>query len=641
MTSLKYTFLIGLSLCITLVIYAPGLNGGFHFDDYPNILNNEPLHIDKLTLPEIWQSTMSGTAGPLKRPISMLSFGINTYFSGTNPYAMKATNLAIHLITGVILILIAQIILNRWKKDGLTKINPEVIAILIGFCWLIHPFNLTGVLYIVQRMTSLASMFAIASIFSYCLLRNSPFTLKRAIIFSGLMGLFGLLGLLSKEIAVLIPFQILVIEICVFRFKYKKTLEKYYLLSFFTLSAALPFIYFLFSFITNFDSYSNAYAYREFNLQERLWTETGIVLWYLKMTLVPNITNMGLLLDTFEISHSFLNPPVTALYTGLLLTLLLVAILSIKKLPYISLGIFWFYISHSLESTVVCLELAFEHRNYLASFSIIIFFIITIMTFLKLGLKRNLAYGLCIAWAFSLTYTTHLRVEHWKNPLTLAIYDAEHHPNSERAHMVLAETYETLYVLEEERNLKQELYMLSLNSLQAAINIDPDSLSPKTGKLLLLARNGEALKKTELVDLFTSLQHGKIDASTVNSLQQLTSCILDNKCIVSINTYISALTNALSNKTIRRLYKSHLLVQYSLYLERVLGKSADAERFLREAIDIYPKNINNYNHLIHNLIGQEKFHEAKKELENYIKNDLSKANLNYTRAWEARLNNYN
>jgi len=42
----------------------------------------------------------------------------------------------------------------------------------IGALWLVHPIQLTGVLYIVQRMTSLASLFSICAMMAYCFVRT-------------------------------------------------------------------------------------------------------------------------------------------------------------------------------------------------------------------------------------------------------------------------------------------------------------------------------------------------------------------------------------------------------------------------------------------------------------------------------------
>jgi len=623
----KFALLITACLVITSIIYFPGLKGGFHLDDYPNILHNSHLVIEEISIPEIWQSAWSGSAGPLKRPIAMLSFGLNTYFSGVNAYPMKLTNLVVHLLTGVILILISRIILSRWKQDNVVSLNPDLIAVLVGFCWLIPPFNLTPVLYIVQRMTSLASLFALLSLLSYCHLGTTKLTVPRALILNLCMGISSVLALYSKEIAVLIPFQILVIELCVFRFKYTKKIEKYYLISFYSICVALPLTFLLQYFFVHFETLENAFLHREFTMQERVLTESRIVLWYLKMTLVPNLNHMGLILDSFPLSKTLFDPAVTIIFISTIIGLLSLALFTIPKYPFIAFGIFWFFVSHTLESSILNLDLAYEHRNYLASYGILILLISCILYFLRSKRKRRFAFSLCIAWILALGLTTHLRVGHWGNILKLAIHDVENHPESEKAHLILSQTYETYYLLEKDEKRKSLLFAQALNHIDKASLINPQSLRPKTSKIFLLSLKGEKPTKNELVSLTQSLQTGVIDSSTTTTLQQLTRCIFDKNCTLDSQTYITIMASALSNPAINSEYKSHLLIQYSRYFSYVLSNHQDAEAFCREAIEINPGEINLRSFLIKLLIRQGKTNEAIEELIIFKEKDTKNIHL--------------
>ena len=57
-------------LSLTYLIYSPGLNGGFLFDDSFNITLNEVLHADQLDWNQIKAASLSSDAGPLKRPVT-------------------------------------------------------------------------------------------------------------------------------------------------------------------------------------------------------------------------------------------------------------------------------------------------------------------------------------------------------------------------------------------------------------------------------------------------------------------------------------------------------------------------------------------------------------------------------------------
>ena len=52
--------------------------------------------------------------------------------------------------------------------------------------------------------------------------------------------------------------------------------------------------------------------------------------------------------------------------------LLRLALVVRKKQPLVSLGVLWFFTGHLLESTILPLEIAHEHRNYLPLLGIII-----------------------------------------------------------------------------------------------------------------------------------------------------------------------------------------------------------------------------------------------------------------------------
>src|SRR5690606_21996639 len=69
-------------LVIAFAVYAPGLSGDYIFDDFLNIVTNTKVHMDSLAPSEIAAALTSGIASSLGRPLSMLSFGINHYFTG-------------------------------------------------------------------------------------------------------------------------------------------------------------------------------------------------------------------------------------------------------------------------------------------------------------------------------------------------------------------------------------------------------------------------------------------------------------------------------------------------------------------------------------------------------------------------------
>ena len=172
--------LICLALLLTVIIYLPGLTGGFAFDDYANIVQNPYFTKDISETENLNRAVWSGQAGPLKRPIPMLSFALNAATTGHWPMAYKVTNLGIHLITGVLAFFCALLLLQAHLNQRKATNSLILISAAVATVWLIHPINLTPVLYVVQRMTSLAALFSFAAVCVFCLGRFALIDGKKA-----------------------------------------------------------------------------------------------------------------------------------------------------------------------------------------------------------------------------------------------------------------------------------------------------------------------------------------------------------------------------------------------------------------------------------------------------------------------------
>ncbi|HDO34469.1 MAG TPA: hypothetical protein ENH08_05055, partial [Chromatiales bacterium] len=110
-------------LALTAAAYWPGLAGGYLYDDMPNIVDNTRVHLHTLAPEALLSASFSSHAGPLMRPISMASFALDYYFFGPAPYAFKVTNLAVHLLNGLLIFWLTTLVLRgyrRYRPDDLT-----------------------------------------------------------------------------------------------------------------------------------------------------------------------------------------------------------------------------------------------------------------------------------------------------------------------------------------------------------------------------------------------------------------------------------------------------------------------------------------------------------------------------------------
>ena len=94
--TIRERLILVLLLILTVIAYWPGLSGGFVFDDFGNLVDNAAFAPDAVHA-HFWGSVWSSGSGPTDRPISMLTFAIQAWFTGLAPRPLKLVNVLIHL----------------------------------------------------------------------------------------------------------------------------------------------------------------------------------------------------------------------------------------------------------------------------------------------------------------------------------------------------------------------------------------------------------------------------------------------------------------------------------------------------------------------------------------------------------------
>jgi len=408
--------------------YLPGLHGGFLFDDYPNL---KDLGIyGGVTDWETFKSfVLNGFSGPTGRPIALASFLLddNTWPS----YApwFKTTNLLIHELCGLLLCWSILLLLRLY---GYCEQQCVWIAVLASMFWLLHPYFVSTTLYVVQRMAQLATMFSLLGMMVYLkgrlLLESQP---RKAYVLITLAVCVGtILATFSKENGALLPVLLLVIEFC--NPSNKKPIWQWR-----ALFLWLPTIAIVAALFRYVDFSDNPWPNRSFNQIQRLLSESRIVTEYLYHLWVPRIEGRGLFQDGYLISKNLFAPMTTFFSLIGLFTLAGSAFFLKKKWPLLSLAILFFFVAHLTESTVVGLELYFEHRNYLAA---LLLFLPLASALVYLGEKTRVRVAVVTTGLIILVLAlmTWKRAELWSNSERLELYWAYATPNSPRAQNSIA-----------------------------------------------------------------------------------------------------------------------------------------------------------------------------------------------------------
>lgn len=425
-------------IVIAAAVYWPGLFGPFFFDDYINITLPEGIRLKSLTLDAIRHTMASGSSGPLGRPISQLSFALNYYFSELAPFPYKLTNLAIHGINGLLIYAIALSLLTSTRCPDKPE-NTRLIAAFIAAAWLLHPIQLTSVLYVVQRMTSLSTLFLLAAVWLHLRARCDYPDGRWSIAFMLLAWLvFWPLSVLSKESGVLFIGFVFIYE-AILRRHVNGGIDLFgkFLLGT-TLCLGLALAVYLFT-PTGSEWLQGGYTLRPFTLTERLLTEPRVIWTYIGLILLPRLNGFAVYHDDILLSTGLLSPWTTL--PALLGIAGLVWIIWLYRVrnPLLAFALAWFLVAHSLESSIIGLELAHEHRNYAGLFGILL---LGAVWYRSVAQQKTLRIastaGILSLLVFSV-FTTALRSHQFADGLRRALMEAEAHPLSTRSNMTAAD----------------------------------------------------------------------------------------------------------------------------------------------------------------------------------------------------------
>lgn len=412
------------------ILYGPGLQGGFFFDDEPSILYADGVRLESLTTESLREALASGRSGPSGRPVAQLSFALNHYFSGFDPFAFKATNLVIHAACGLLVFWLALRLLASVRPEPQHR-QAVILAGGITALWLLHPLQLTPVLHVVQRMTSLSAFFLLAALLLHIAARERGGRAGWA----GLLLAWGVLWPLScfsKETGALFPLFALVWELIVRRSAHgglDRFARAFAVLCGLTLAAGI-----LYSLSPAGQWLWVGYAYRDFTLVERLLTEGRVLWFYLSLIMLPRLEAFGLYHDDIAVSTSLFVPWTTLPAWLGLAGLAWLAWRVRAKAPLVAFGIAWFFVGHGLESTVLPLEIAHEHRNYLPLFGILMAGTTWLMRLLEgSGPPRVIGFALAAAALIYLPIVTALRAHQFGDEIRRTQVEAKHHSGSARA----------------------------------------------------------------------------------------------------------------------------------------------------------------------------------------------------------------
>jgi tetratricopeptide (TPR) repeat protein len=452
------------------LIYSNTLGSPFVFDDVQFIPDNRNIRLTNLTLDGITRAAFDGPSS--YRPVAKLSFALNYYFHRYNVFGYHLVNILIHITTGILLYMLLQMILGLIsRRSGYTF--HRWIPFFTVLIWLVHPIQTQSVSYVIQRMNSMAAMFYILSLLLYGKARLTENPKKRGVLFAACIT-SGLLSFGSKEIAATLPFFLFLYEWYFFQ-DLRLAWLKRHLLPIGGILLILLFVAFLYLGGHPFEKILADYKTYPFTLTERILTEFRVVIYYISLMIFPHPSRLNVDYD-FSISQSLIDPPSTLLCLLLIAGLIGLALYRAKKGLLLSFAILWFFGNLVIESSVIALDIIFEHRTYLPSMFVCFAAVVLISQYLK---PKGLSIGILCAVAIMFSLWAYERNGVWHNDLTLWADCAKKSPDKARPHTNLG-------VALWQRGKNEE----AMKHYSKALHIDPNYIDAHNNLGIILRRQG-------------------------------------------------------------------------------------------------------------------------------------------------------
>lgn len=530
-------------------IYIPNIHGTFILDDFPNLNGLYNFNQSSPSFNKLIKFLAFNNSGQLGRPISLFTFALQAEHWPNNASAFKFINSLIHLCTGILSLLTAQFLLKPFTAS---KLQNQTIAILITCLWLIQPIHVSVVLYVVQRMTLLMAFFSMLAISGYLYGKALSAQPKGLYISFGSIIIGTACAVFSKENGILVLLYIAVIEFTLYSNQTYSKAWKTCLWVFIYFPLLLGLIYFA----VKTPEYISAHAGRDYTFTEHLLTETRILNEYIGKILLPQPDSFGLFFDDYTISKNLFSPLSTFFSSCFLVLLFLSALFLRHRQPVYSFGILWFFSGHILESTIIPLELYFEHRNYLPAFGIIFALCYYTSLLFKQSSSHYVKYSFTILtflYFIGVYFIAFQEARLWNNSSLQAISWQKNHPISKRANALAAQAW---------LDLKQPLK--ADQQLQIIHNLDKTDNASYIMRLDINCHTNK-LSATELSEIITKLKSTNSSNATVMSTRNLVHNWGEKKCSNLSQEYLTQILTIIYENTKNNRLKEHLASSFSLF----------------------------------------------------------------------------
>ncbi|HYK89362.1 MAG TPA: tetratricopeptide repeat protein [Acidobacteriota bacterium] len=446
-----------------LLVYSNSMRGVFVFDDIPRILESDVVRLPGWT----WERFRGLFL--YARPLSDLTLRLNFQFSQFNTWSYHLFNIAVHLLSALVLMALARIC---FRLVGTDQSHSRAMSFAVALLWALHPLQTQAVTYVYQRAESLGGLFLLLTV--YCAasgLSSIQDETRRNRWFSGSVAACAI-GHLCKQTLFTAPLAVLAFDYCFIGGSLWSILRRSW-----RLYLGLGLTWFIGAGLilaTSMDE-TVGYSMKRVTMLGYLLSQPGVILHYLRLSLWPDTLLLNYNWPAARSIQSIL-PPLLVI-AGLLAAVLYALRRPEKRWRAFGFLGAWFFITLAMSSSFFPIkDLAFEHRMYLALASVVALFAVALNRLIK-GDKARLV--LVLALAVALGVRTYLRNADYGSPYTIWGGVLAAVPDDPRATNELGNAYRD-----------DGRFSDALAFYEKAIRIDPDNPGPHLNAGFMQARLG-------------------------------------------------------------------------------------------------------------------------------------------------------
>ncbi len=653
-------FHILLITVVGLICYSNTFNVPFMFDDKGHMED-----LSKFIAAHKGQdSCLSSTIYNFNRNrfVGYLTFAMNYKFGKLDVIGYHVVNLVIHLTNAIFVYFLVLLTFNTPSMRSFSILQPRnhdpffkyMIAFFSGLLFVSHPIQTQAVTYIYQRFASLTAMFYLLSVVMYAKARLAGLDTRagawdkskaKSLGFYLASVSSALLAMKTKETAITLPIIIVLYEFVFFKTNIKKKIL--ILLPILMMLAIIP---------ISIMGMHKPLGELLSDLGEKTRLQTTMPRWDYLMTQIQVITtyirliflpvNQNLDYD-YPIYHSLFTPQVFLSFLFLLTLITTAAVLlyksrkalNTKHLPetsehasdyflngmlyrLIAFGIFWFFITLSVESSIIPIkDVIFEHRVYLPAFGIILAIIcVLILIFEKLFKSKKPVFIFLALATIALSGATYARNMVWHDDISMWKDIVKKSPYKARAYNNLGSIYldhgryeDAFTMFRDAMQINPYYYdpyvglmmvYLKLDRFEEAITIAKVALNISPDKRIYKNLGLVYLKMNRLDDALASFNDAlKIDPNDAEAYNDLSTVYR------KLGKYDDAIRTA--DLAIKE-YPDFAIPYYNLGLTYVeLKKYQDAAAAFNKALTLDPGYAEAYNSLGGLYLLSGKYDEAK------------------------------